>query len=114
MLSNAGVLTVMDVPMLMLYCESWSRYKKAQTEMRKPGQGMVIRNAMGKTRNPWLAILDKAHEQMLKIQLEYGMSPAARTRVRIVATPPAPVKGGAVVPRPGNVFELIKSTAKAR
>ena len=44
--------------------------------------GAVIKAPSGfPVQSPFLAIANKAHEQMVKLLTEFGMTPAARTRV---------------------------------
>jgi P27 family predicted phage terminase small subunit len=108
-LTDAQVLTTMDTPALALYCEAWARYRKAQTELKK--RGMVIKTMTGPRKNPWLEVLDKAHDQLLKIQLEYGMTPAARTRVRTAPKGKEPRKpnGDRI---PNNVFSMVRNISE--
>ena len=44
--------------------------------------GLVIIAQSGfPVQNPYLQILNKAHDQMMKLLVEFGMTPAARTKV---------------------------------
>jgi P27 family predicted phage terminase small subunit len=86
-LAAYGLLTRIDRPALALYCEAWGRWVEAETSLRK--YGVVIKSPSGfPMQSPYLAIANKAMEQMRALLVEFGMSPSSRTRVH--AIPPAP------------------------
>lgn len=79
-LEEAGVLTVIDAPALALYCESFARWKQATNHILKHGQ--VITSPTGVVKqSPYLLIASKAHDQMAKMLIEFGMTPSSRSRV---------------------------------
>lgn len=79
-LDTAGVLTQMDVAALALYCEAFARWKHANDQVVKCGP--VIKAPSGfPVQSPFLAIANKAHEQMVKLLIEFGMTPSSRARV---------------------------------
>ena len=80
-----GLLTEIDGAALALYCQAWARWVDAEAALVR--YGTVIRAKSGfPVQSPYLAIANKAMEQMTKLLVEFGMSPSARTRVA-VATP---------------------------
>lgn len=79
-LADAGVLTVMDAPALALYCEAFARWKQASDHVLKHGQ--VVKSPTGVLKqSPYLLIANKAHDQMAKMLIEFGMTPSSRSRV---------------------------------
>lgn len=79
-LKDAGVLTSMDGSALALYCEAFSRYLHATQQISKFGP--VVKAPSGfPVQSPFLAIANKAHEQMTKLLVEFGMTPSSRTKV---------------------------------
>jgi P27 family predicted phage terminase small subunit len=79
-LHDVGVLTKMDGVALGLYCEAFARWKHANEQVIKFGP--VVKAPSGfPVQSPFLSIANKAWEQMLRILLEFGMTPASRSRV---------------------------------
>ncbi|ACC76139.1 phage terminase small subunit P27 family [Paraburkholderia phymatum] len=79
-LQDAGVLTSVDTTALALYCEAFARWRHATDQVTK--YGSVVKTPNGfPVQSPFLAIANKAHEQMTKLLVEFGMTPSSRTRV---------------------------------
>lgn len=79
-LEDAHVLTVIDAPALALYCEAFARWKQASDHVLQHGQ--VIKSPTGVLKqSPYLLIANKAHDQMAKMLIEFGMTPSSRSRV---------------------------------
>lgn len=79
-LEAAQVLTVMDAPALALYCEAFACWKQASDHVQKHGQ--VYKSPTGVLKqSPYLLIANKAHDQMAKMLIEFGMTPSSRSRV---------------------------------
>ncbi|MBO2986515.1 phage terminase small subunit P27 family, partial [Burkholderia pseudomallei] len=77
-LHNAGLLTAIDVTALGLYCEAFARWKQANAQIMR--FGTVIKSPSGyPIQSPYLAIANKAHEQMTKLLAEFGMTPSSRS-----------------------------------
>lgn len=83
-----GVLTSIDVGILATYCAVYSRWVEAEVRLRADGF-MLTGKKNGKVyQNPYLAVVNRFVDQLTKLGAELGLSPAARTRVRI--PPPKP------------------------
>lgn len=88
------VLTGADREQLAEYCRLEARRQQvekqiADAEAAKPGSGMVSETAGGQpVRSAWLVVLDKVREDMRKIAVEFGGTPASRTRVKANDAPP--------------------------
>lgn len=81
MLHDARVMTVMDGHALELLCDSYVRYVEANEKVRR--HGMVMKTPGGFfVQSPFLAIANKAFEQMKSILTEFGMTPASRTKIQ--------------------------------
>jgi P27 family predicted phage terminase small subunit len=79
-LANAGLITVVDRGALAAYCQSWSRWVEAETNLRKAG--MVVKTKNGHPMlNPFLTIANEAMRQMKAFLVEFGMTPSSRSRV---------------------------------
>ncbi len=76
----AGLLTLVDRAALAGYCQAWARWVKAEKMLTK--QGEVILGVLGIEKvNPWHTVAKNAKEEMRKFLIEFGMSPASRSRV---------------------------------
>lgn len=83
-LSGMGVLTLAERGALVCYCRAWARMTKAAAKLEVEGE--VISSPSGyQIQSPWLAIHNKALEQVVKLLAEFGLTPASRTRVKTVA-----------------------------
>ena len=95
-LYDAGLLTTVDRDALAAYCVVYARWREADAKVTK--RGMVIFTSIKKDddgnviggenpiQNPYLAIANKAFDQMTRMMAEFGMTPSSRTRVK--AEPP--------------------------
>ena len=85
-LAGYGLLTRIDRAALALYSEAWGRWVEAEEALRK--YGVMIKAPSGfPMQSPYLAIANKAMEQMRAMLTEFGMSPSSRTRVHAVPPP---------------------------
>jgi len=83
-LLRVGVMTETDTTALLVYCETWARWKDAQDQLFKFGP-IVKQGKNGYlAQSPYLQIANKAMEQMLKLLVEFGMTPSSRSRVSSV------------------------------
>jgi P27 family predicted phage terminase small subunit len=81
-LADMGVLTQIDRAALAAYCSAWARWCEAEGEIRK--HGLLIKTPNNyPAQNPYLAIANRAQEIMLKVAVEFGMTPSSRTRIKV-------------------------------
>ncbi|MEX2227480.1 MAG: phage terminase small subunit P27 family [Dehalococcoidia bacterium] len=82
-LAQLGLLARIDRAALALYCDAWARWCEAQQALQK--YGVVVKSPNGfPMQSPYLAIANKALDQMRLLLGEFGMSPSSRTRVSAV------------------------------
>ena len=87
-LVRLGIATEIDAAAFALYCQAYGRW--AEAEMKLQEGELVIDTPTGyPVQSPWLQIANKAHEQMLRALVEFGMTPSSRTRVKTAAKPNA-------------------------
>jgi P27 family predicted phage terminase small subunit len=80
-LFKMGLLTTIDRAALSLYCEAYARWIDAIQQIQK--HGVVLKSPNGfPIQSPYLAIANKAADQVRLLVAEFGMSPASRTRVK--------------------------------
>jgi len=79
-LENIGLMTVLDVPALAMYCEVFARWMDANKNIAK--YGAIIKSANGfPVQSPYMQVANKAFEQMRSMLIEFGMTPSSRTKV---------------------------------
>jgi P27 family predicted phage terminase small subunit len=75
-----GLLTSIDRAALSLYCDAWGRWIESLDSLKK--YGVVIKSPNGyPVQSPYLAVANKAAEQVRLLLGEFGLSPASRARV---------------------------------
>lgn len=84
-LHEAGLLTQVDRAALAVYCQAWGRWVKAEGQIQRHGE--VVKTAAGNVmQNPYLSIANRAMKQMREMARELGMTPSARSQIKV--TPP--------------------------
>jgi P27 family predicted phage terminase small subunit len=79
-LHEMGVLSTADRAALAAYCIAWSRWVDAETKLRQ--FGVVIRSPNDYPMpSPYLTIARDALNQMTRMLLEFGLTPASRTKL---------------------------------
>lgn len=87
-LYNTHILTVIDRDTLAAYCQAYSRWAKAEENVRESGE--VITTQSGNLiQNPYLGIANRAMDQMVKIGTEFGLTPSSRVRLKVTEPEPA-------------------------
>ncbi|MBO7963942.1 phage terminase small subunit P27 family, partial [Pseudomonas aeruginosa] len=79
-LDAAGLLVRVDRAALASYCQAWGRWVDAEEKLAVSGP--VLKGDHGLYQNPYLHVANKAMEQLYKFLIEFGLSPAARSRVQ--------------------------------
>ncbi|MCF6304369.1 MAG: phage terminase small subunit P27 family [Rhodobacteraceae bacterium] len=81
-LYNCGILTSLDRAALGAYCTSYSRWSEA--EIKLEADGFTIETSLGTIiQSPLVGIANKAAADMVRYAAEFGMTPSARSRVKI-------------------------------
>lgn len=79
-LLEQGLLTDLDRAGLAAYCVAYARWIEAEESVRK--LGVLVKSPNGfPVHSPYLAIANRAMEQMQRLLAEFGMSPSSRSRV---------------------------------
>ncbi len=81
-LEAAKLISVLDRAALAAYCQAWSRWIEAEAKLKQ--HGVVVKSPNGwPIQSPYLAIANRAMAQMTTFLCEFGLSPAARTRIQV-------------------------------
>ena len=82
-----GVITMADRKALTAYCRACSRWREAEEFIQKHGSVHVIKSDDGKPRYlqqvPQVAIANRLLLIMNRYQQEFGLTPAARSRIQV-------------------------------
>jgi P27 family predicted phage terminase small subunit len=84
MLRDAKVLTDGDRAALIAVCQQWSRYVDASAHVRLEGLVQKAPESGYPMANPYLPIANKALALCVRLWVELGLTPSARTRVGLV------------------------------
>lgn len=80
-LHRLGLFTEIDGTAFATYCQTWARWREAETAIKK--FGMVIKGKGGfPVLSPYVGVANRAMAQMRSLLVEFGMTPSARSRVR--------------------------------
>ncbi len=85
-LSRNNVFTEMDVDLLAIYCEAHAIHLEASEKLRA-GDATTTGQSGYQAQSPWVTIRDRAWKTKQSIMAEFGMSPAARTRINVSTAP---------------------------
>ncbi len=80
LLHKLTLLTKVDGAALALHCLAWERLVIAQAKLREHGQVVFSPNGCP-IQSPYLAIVNKASEQVMRALVEFGMTPSSRSRI---------------------------------
>lgn len=82
LLHRAGLLTEVDVVALGMMCEALAVYHQAKEAMGN--EGLIVVSDKGNSyQHPALGILNSARSDILRWAREFGMTPAARSRISL-------------------------------
>lgn len=80
LLALMRVMTECDVAALAVYAVNFIRWKEAIARVKE--MGLMVRSPNDfPMQNPYLAVANKAQAEMIRILVEFGMTPSSRTRV---------------------------------
>lgn len=86
-LNALGVLTKVDANALARYCRLFVRWKKADAFLQQYGETYALKDDEGKPKCfqqfPEVGILNKLGPQLLRLEQEFGLTPAARARIQV-------------------------------
>jgi P27 family predicted phage terminase small subunit len=85
-LVSLNLLTSVDRAALAAYCASWSRWMDAETNVQKYGAVIKSPKSGFPIQNPYVGIANTALDQMRKFLIEFGMTPASRSRIQVASS----------------------------
>lgn len=93
-LQKARLVAVIDVPLLAMCCVAIAQFRYAAgkvgdnavmsaTESKPAAEGKPATDGRGEQINPWLIVQSMSFKQAVAILRDFGVSPAARTRIAL-------------------------------
>lgn len=82
-LVECGVVSVVDLPALMMLVSCVAEYLEAGAKMQ--AQGRVIATDNGPRRNPWWNVRKDSLDAFIRLGAKFGLNPSDRTRILGVA-----------------------------
>jgi P27 family predicted phage terminase small subunit len=83
LLQAQGLIARLDRAALAVYCQAWARWLEAEQKVQEGGE--IVKSPNGyPIQNPWLSIANAAAKEVRAFLQEFGLSPAARTRLHVV------------------------------
>jgi P27 family predicted phage terminase small subunit len=84
-LEDMSLMTNADVDTIARYCVMFERYQKYLDQVRRGLDVLVMREESGRVRymqiTPAATMLAKLDEQMLRVEREFGFTPASRSEI---------------------------------
>lgn len=88
-LRACGLMSANDLTAFAVYCSLYGRWVKAEEELAK--STALLKTPNGHVQpNPWITIARQTAELMKAYLIEFGMTPAARSRIGNAIIPPSP------------------------
>ncbi len=79
-LLDLGLYTALDRSALAAYCQAWDQWLKAEAVLARAGR--LVKTPTGYDRpSPFVAIASNAMKHLKAFLIEFGMTPASRSRV---------------------------------
>lgn len=101
-----GVLATVDRAALAAYCVAYARWVEAEAQVAK--LGTIVKTSNGNLiQNPYLAVANRAMEQMTKLAAEFGMTPSSRSRVQVAEPDSVPTLADVLF---GDALDLLELT----
>ena len=108
-LARYGMVSEVDRGAIAMICTIWARYVEAEEMIARAAQaahgtGLFVKSPNGyPIQSPWVAVSNKAMELYRGYLAEFGLSPAARSRV---------LPGEYQLELPGLASETVKSSSE--
>jgi P27 family predicted phage terminase small subunit len=94
-LIELGLMTEVDTPALAIYCGAYARYTQAARQLNK--EKLVTTYKTGATaQNTLIGVMNTAAKTMKEFMVEFGMTPSARTRIKLPEKPKPDARASAL------------------
>ena len=98
-LDRMGLISALDRAGFAAYCVAWSDFRQATEQIGAAAENKIQDTSGGKAASAWVRSRDAAMTQIRQFLAEFGLSPAARTKLSVG---PAKPKRSKDVPEPSR------------
>lgn len=82
LLINLGVLTEIDRQLFSAYCEKRAAWEYYTSKVEKGKEVGKTKNG-NLVQNPYIGLANRAFDQMIKLGIEFGITPSSRSKVKV-------------------------------
>lgn len=82
-LEKLGLITEVDGAALEMYCNAWSRWRKAEEQLKIEGMTFTSMKNNYQCASPWIGIAQKYAQICRSFMQEFGLSPSSRGRMQL-------------------------------
>lgn len=83
-LIRVGVLTETDLPAFAAYCSAYARWRRCEEHMVKVHKEVgAYTDRYKRGRHVEMVTLERSFEQMIRLAQSFGMTPSARTSIKV-------------------------------
>ncbi|HAV4125095.1 phage terminase small subunit P27 family [Acinetobacter baumannii] len=82
-LVQAGLLSVVDGDVFLLHCDNMAAYEEVQEKLQDINSWVATTPNKFEVQSAWLQIRNKLQELIIKTAREFGLTPAARSNVKV-------------------------------
>jgi len=87
-LDAMAVLGLVDYYALAVFCDTWSRWRRARDFVEKHGDSYLVRDRAGNVKGvrlyPQVRQADRLAEQLMRMARELGITPGSRSRASVI------------------------------
>jgi len=88
-LANLGLLTDSDLKSFAAYCAAWDQFVRAELALKRSGDVILLPSGR-RVASPYIAIRNRADDRLRSWGSDFGLTPAARSRLHISASGDSP------------------------
>lgn len=85
LLRRMDLLAATDRAALAMYCRHWALWKRAAELLEEEGEMVTVTATGYQQQSPYIAIMNKEAQIVHRLLVEFGLSPASRSRVQAPA-----------------------------
>jgi P27 family predicted phage terminase small subunit len=117
-LDRMAALGLLDYYALAVFCDTWSRWRKARKFIEEHGDSHLVRDRAGNVKGvrfyPHVRLADRLAEQLVRMGRELGITPASRGRVAVIPHHVYPEWDRYLAKRPQGVQDWMRDPTLER
>jgi P27 family predicted phage terminase small subunit len=88
-LQGMGTLAISDGAAIAMIAQEWAIYREAMSKVNGPADengGLIVTVNGQPQANPFLNVADKSYKRLVRLLVEFGLTPSSRSRISIAKT----------------------------